>query len=207
MNMDFRRNSLVHDALLELVNIGVGRAASGLSELTGREVSISVPTLELTEVGCAGLPNDLAAAITLRVSQSFAGGLRGHALVVLNRFGAVRLAHLLLGKTTTDDAFDDNEQGALLELGNIIMGNVVGAVATELNAPVEYQLPQLQLCGIDSFLDLLSDLAPIGGEVRLLIMRATLNIRDDRVSGYLMLLFEEAELQNLLSKLERLVTS
>lgn len=206
MNSLRTHDTAATDVLLELVNIGVGRAACGLSELTGREVVITVPTLEILEYGQRRAFDESQTTITLRVSQAFSGGINGHALIVLNRSGAVRLTQILLGKTAEDDAFDDNELGALLELGNIIMGNVVGVLASELDSPVNYQMPQLQLCGIASYQDLIADLTP-SREARLLIMRASLTIEADKVSGYLMLLFQEADLNCLFEKLDRLAVA
>ena len=138
MNPPQAYDTAATDVLLELVNIGVGRAACGLSELTGREVVITVPTLEILEYGQRRAFDESQTTITLRVSQAFSGGINGNALIVLNRSGAVRLTQILLGKTAEDDAFDDNELGAMLELGNIIMGNVVGVLASELDSPVNY---------------------------------------------------------------------
>ncbi len=188
------------DVLLELVNIGVGRAARGLSELTGREVAIAVPTLEILDHTNAGRATELCSGITLRISQEFSGSLEGQALLVLNRAGAVRLAELLLGKTAGDDAFDDNEQGAMLELGNIVIGNVMGVLASELDAPVDYQLPQLQLRGVSNYVELVSDLADPNTS-RLIIMRASLSIKADKISGYFILILPEAGLNSLVAKL------
>ena len=64
-------------------------------------------------------------------------------------------------------------------------------------------MPQLQLCGIASYQDLIADLTP-SREARLLIMRASLTIEADKVSGYLMLLFQETDLNCLFEKLENL---
>lgn len=200
----------VTDVLLELVNIGVGRAARGLSELTSREVTMTVPTLEILDHTNVGGALDLCQGTTLRISQEFSGSFEGqalssgsfegHALLVLNHAGACRLAELLLGKVAGDDAFDENEQGALLELGNIIIGNVMGLLASELEAPVDYQLPELQLRGVSSYIDLISDLSDPNA-ARLIIMRASLSIKSDNISGYFILMLPEACLVSLIAKL------
>ena len=45
----FVLNDLQQDALLEIFNIGVGKAAAALSKMTSEEVLLSVPTLEFLE--------------------------------------------------------------------------------------------------------------------------------------------------------------
>lgn len=190
----------VADVLLELVNIGIGRAARGLSELTNREVGMSVPSIEVIDQLHHVQAADFCHGITLRISQSFSGGIEGQALLVLNRSGAVRLAELLLGKVTGDDALDDNEQSALLELGNIVIGNVMGLLANELDSPLEYDMPELQLRGMSSYVDLISDL--VGAQSsHLLMMKASLSIKEDKISGYFILIFPSATLTRVITRL------
>lgn len=188
------------DILREFVNIGVGRAARGLSELTAREVKMRVPTLEVLDPNSDTHLGEIGSGVTLRISQAFSGGLNGQALLVLNRAGAISLAKLLLGKGVGDEAFDDQEQGALLELGNIIIGNVMGILANELDSPVYYELPQLQLRGIHSYIDLVADLCDTNHS-RLIRMRASLAIETEEINGHLILIFPESGLLPLIAKL------
>ncbi|HXG49266.1 MAG TPA: chemotaxis protein CheC [Methylomirabilota bacterium] len=188
------------DALCELVNIGVGRAAAALAELTGRTVAIAVPTVEVVRFDHPSQVADLQQGITLRVSQAFTGGLSGQALLILNSQGAQRLAELLLGKPPGDGSFDANDQAALLELGNIIIGGVIGRLVDHLGVSVNYDLPMLQLRGVSDVVDLISDL--VGpGQTHLLLMRASLSIAAEHISGYLILL-AGGPLEELFQKIE-----
>jgi chemotaxis protein CheC len=193
------------DVLRELMNIGVGRAARAISELSGREVALRV--LEVTLLDLADLRQlpDLGGQINLRVSQAFRGGLTGYALFALNRPGAVRLARLLLDKAEDDLAFDELEQSALLELGNIVIGSAVGMLATELKVTLRYDLPQLQLQGVDTVSDLFADLADTR-HVHALVMRASLSLREDKVNGYLIILFPDPGLTTLADRVSRLAS-
>lgn len=189
------------DALRELVNIGVGRAACSISELCSREVGINVPNLEFYDFDEPAQLHHLQRGSTLRVSQGFSGVLAGHALLVLNEHGARRMAGLLLGSDCSPEALHENEQVALLELGNIIMGGVIGNLADQLGQAVNYELPQLQLRGIDGFVDLISDLVEPRTS-RVLLMQASLSIAAENISGYLVLLFTHDQLTGMLSRLE-----
>lgn len=193
------------DALQELVNIGIGKAASAIAELCDREVALSVPAIEIYNLDQPRPIADLQQGTVLRVSQSFEGGVTGHALLVLNQGGAERLAALLLGGDQSNRAFDENDQSALLELGNIIMGGVIGTLADHFTAPVLYALPQLQLRGVSGCVDLISDLVE-PRTTRILLMQASLSISSERINGYLVLLFPNHRLAELLTRLERLVT-
>lgn len=193
------------DVLRELMNIGVGRAARAISELSGREVALRVLEVALLDLADLRQISDLGGQINLRVSQRFHGGLNGFALFALNRPGAVRLARLLLDKADDDLAFDELEQSALLELGNIVIGSAVGMLASELKVSLRYDLPQLQLQGIDTVSDLFADLADTR-HVHALVMRASLSLREDKVNGYLIVLFPEPGLKTLADRVARLAS-
>jgi chemotaxis protein CheC len=194
------------DALRELMNIGVGRAARAIAELSGREVALRVIEIDFFDPARTDQHAEFRAQVNLRVSQPFFGGLRGFAVFTLSRDGAVRLAQLLLAKTAADDAFDELEQGALLELGNIVIGSTVGMLASGLAAPVRYELPQLQLRGIADVADLLGDLVELD-DTPALVMRASLTLREETVTGYLILLFPDDSLALLSACLDRLQRS
>jgi chemotaxis protein CheC len=193
------------DVLRELMNIGVGRAARAISELSGREVALRVLEVALLDLADRHQLADLGGQINLRVSQAFRGGLAGYALFALNRPGAVRLARLLLDKAEDDVAFDELEQSALLELGNIVIGSAVGMLASELKVTLRYDLPQLQLQGVDTVSDLFADLAETR-HMHALVMRASLSLREDKVNGYLIILFPEPGLKTLADRVARLAS-
>jgi chemotaxis protein CheC len=191
------------DVLRELMNIGVGRAARAIAELSGQEVVLRVLEMELLKLEDSGPFAELRGQVNLRVSQRFAGGLEGCGLFVLNRGGAARLAQLLLGKGHDHVAFDELDQGALLELGNIVVGSAVGLLAAELDVEVRYELPQLQLRGMKEVADFFADICPASGNTGLL-MRASLSLRDDIVNGYLILFLPGPGLNALTDRLARL---
>lgn len=205
MNPPLRLTPELLDVLRELMNIGVGRAARAIAELSGREVALRVVEIEFLDLTSASQLAELRGQINLRVSQNFTGGLEGCGLFTLNRDGAVRLAQLLLGKCDEDPAFDDLDQGALLELGNIVVGSAVGMLAAELQVEVRYELPQLQLRGIKEVGDLFSDI--VGADrMPALLMRASLSLPDDVVNGYLMLFLPGPGLRVVTDRLGRLTS-
>ncbi len=190
----------LHDALLELVNIGVGRAAEAVSGLCRREVQLTVPTLEVCDLRDSRRLEELQGMI-LRVSQELSGAMNGHAMLVLNESGAQRLAVLLLGKEGNGEAFDENEQSALIEIGNIVIGGVIGTLADQIGGEVDYTVPLLQVRGTREFVDLFSDLS--GSEdTRVMLLHASLGIAAEKISGYVILLFPGGQLNTLAGRLE-----
>ncbi len=194
------------ELFVELANIGVGRAAAAMSDLAQKEVKISVPAVEIISLTRAETTLRLEEGPTLRVSQLLTGGMQGQALVLLSRAGAVRLAQLMLGRTDESDAFDEAEQAALLELGNIMIGGVVGTLASQFQDTVGYDIPHLYLRGASGVVELISDLVrPDCTDV--LVMQARLSIDEIDVRSYFLLLLEDERLRLLAGKLDAVLSA
>ena len=78
-------------------------------------------------------------------------------------------------------------------------------LATELKVTLRYDLPQLQLQGVDTVSDLFADLADTR-HVHALVMRASLSLREDKVNGYLIILFPDPGLTTLADRVSRLAS-
>jgi chemotaxis protein CheC len=78
-------NEAQRDALVELLNIGFGRAGASLSRLTGQRVLLDVPEVAMCPVDqlnatLAAFINDEVAS----VHQVFSGPVAGDALLILD---------------------------------------------------------------------------------------------------------------------------
>ena len=86
-----RLNELELDALTELVNLGVSKAALSLREMIGAQVLLSVPSVELIprtraiETLAKNEPNTLVA-----VHQVFEGDIHGRALLIFPETRSLR---------------------------------------------------------------------------------------------------------------------
>ena len=89
--------SVQQDALVELINIGFGRAAASLSKLTGHRVQLQVPEITMCPIEQMAthlrplLQNEEVAS----VHQIFSGPVEGDALLVLDQNSAAILKELL----------------------------------------------------------------------------------------------------------------
>ena len=128
------------DALTEIANIGVGRAAAALSELAQARVVLRVPTVTLhTMRTCEEFDDSEPMAI---VRQNFYGDLIGQAALVLHQQGAQTLAGLLTEQSVSEGAKIDAEcVGTLSEVGNILLNAVLGSMAEMVLGPLSYEIP------------------------------------------------------------------
>jgi chemotaxis protein CheC len=131
------------DALKEISNIGMGHAATALSQLLGEPIFLHVPKISVAEItripALLGGAEDLVAGITLQVF----GDARGIILLLFPQESAQQLLVRLLGQTPTEEAFDELSASALKELGNILASAYLSALGSVLQITLIPSTPLL----------------------------------------------------------------
>lgn len=132
------------DALREIANIGAGHAATALSEITKRRITLAVPQVRVVRLedvgGMLGDPAEAVAAVIVRVE----GGLEGRTLQIMPGNTAQRLTAMLLGREDEPRFprdFGEIERSALTEIGNILVGAYLNALGQFLNLPLQMSVP------------------------------------------------------------------
>lgn len=154
------------DAISEGANIAVGKSASTLSMMIGREIDIDVPVVKLIPRGkLAEFFNKRYSSEILGVSIKFDGNLSGTSTLFFERLQGKTLVDKLLSENPLDEddgwdlptadsvvslrnedqLFSDTDKEALIEMGNIMINGMMGSVSNLLNTVFEYSLPELHL--------------------------------------------------------------
>ncbi|HVU34862.1 MAG TPA: chemotaxis protein CheC [Opitutaceae bacterium] len=190
------------DALSELINIGYGRAAGALSELTGYRITLEVPQLAMYTIDEIGpilaktIPGEVAS-----VNQIFAGPVSGNALLLLDEKAALVLTELLTDERTASEAFDANTREVITEVGNILLNACLGVFGNLLQIQVSFAVPRMQVEGIDGVLRSITIAAE---ELRYALMIHTrFHLRASNITGYLVIILGITSLDRLLSEVER----
>lgn len=190
-----------NDALTELINIAFARTAASLSELTGYRVLLEVPQVaidpidELKDRMSSLMQGEIAA-----VRQLFSGQMAGDALLMLDYQGAVMLAGLLTDEQSHSTRLDESMREVLTEVGNILLNACLGMFGNLLHVHVSFSVPRLYLESLD---DLLKTLVSNKEEMRyVLIVYTKFRLRDNAVSGYLMIVMGVSSLDQLLRAVE-----
>lgn len=187
------------DSISELINIAFARTGSALSDLTGQRVLLSPPnvsmhkTAELAAALAQFIPGDVAS-----IHQVFAGPVGGDALLLLNYSGAMELTKLLVEEQTHTGYLDESAREVLTEVGNILLNACLGMFGNLLHVHVSFSVPRLHLESLDH---LISGL--ITDEHRYALVVATaFEIRDSKVSGFLVMALSVASLDRLLHEVD-----
>jgi chemotaxis protein CheC len=135
---------LERDALAELANIGVSRAASSLRKMIGQQVLLSVPSVEIMDrKGAAALVGEREGDSLVAVQQAFSGSFSGRALLVFPQAKSLELIRAIVGPDLPPEDAKDIEEEALAETGNIILNGCLATMANILNQPLSVSLPQV----------------------------------------------------------------
>ena len=135
---------LQRDAISELMNIGMGRAANALSQMAHDEVRLSVPFVDVLSIHdvIQRLQAQALDAIAV-VKQQFAGVFWGEALLLFPEAQSLELVRILLQDMVPLERMADMEQEAFMEIGNIILNACLGSLANLLSSEISSSLPTL----------------------------------------------------------------
>jgi len=193
--------ALQQDALVELLNIGFGRAAASLSQLTGQRVLLEVPRVSVHSV--AELTDTLAPVLgheVASVHQIFSGAVAGDALLLLDHRAGSMLKELLTNEPPLPLSMDATAREVLTEVGNILLNACLGTFGNILQVQVSFSVPRLNL---DTLHDLMRSLMINQEGMRYaLVVQAAFRLRDAEVSGYLVIVLSVASLDRLIRAVE-----
>ena len=189
------------DALIELLNIGFGRAAASLSELTGHRVLLEVPHVSIHAIedlttALRGLVDDQVAT----VHQIFSGPVGGDALLVLDYNAAGMLKELLTNEPPLPLPIDTSGREVLTEVGNILLNACLGTFGNILQVQVSFSVPHLNLDTLHAVMQSL--LVNREGLRYALVVHAGFRLRDAEVTGYLVIVLSVASLDRLIRAVE-----
>lgn len=188
-------DELERDALTELVNIGVSKAALSLREMVNEQVILSVPELKL--IGRSEAISILSGGEGGRlvaVHQVFEGDINGRVLLIFPETKSLELVRAVTGGELPLEDIIELEQEALAETGNIILNGCLATIANQLQRTLKISLPEILRGDGPEFFEL----APppeAGDVVMFLYINFAMKKRD--IQGYIVMLMDMPSLTAL----------
>lgn len=194
-------NAVQHDALVELLNIGFGRAGASLSRLTGHRVLLEVPEVSIHPVEqLHGLLQQLLEDEVASVHQIFSGPVAGDALLMLDPVAAAILKELLTSEPALPLALDASTREVLTEVGNIVLNACLGTFGNLLKLPIGFSVPDINVATVKGVIESLT--SSHDGFRYALVVTAGFRLRDAEVTGYVVMVLSVQSLNRLLGALE-----
>ena len=189
------------DALVELINIGFGRAGSALSKLTGHRVQLEVPQVAMCPISeMADQLRPMLGDELATVHQIFSGPVDGDALLVLDQHSAAILKELLTDEPALPLNIDRSAREVVTEIGNILLNACLGTFGNLLKVQVSFSVPHLTLDTLESVVGSIT--VDREGLRYALIVHSSFRLRNSSLTGYLVIVLGVASIERLINALE-----
>ena len=190
------------DALTELINIGYGRAAASLSQLTRRRIVLEAPRIGIYEMNKATVAlREAMHGEVATVHQIFSGAVAGHAMLLLDQDAALSLNALLLDKKQIFGELHEADREVLTEVGNILLNACLGVFGNVLHVQMTFSVPRFHIESIDG---VLQSTTIHSHELQYALMIHTrFHVQTSDVSGYLMMILGVTSLSRLAAELDK----
>ncbi len=193
------------DFLTEMLNIGVGRAGSVVSELVGTRVSLDVPEVSVCSTDdVGGSLQTFANENLVTVTCGFKGILCGDATLIMTRFSANMITHRLMEQMGGAGDVEELRDEAMSEVGNIVLHSLIGAWSGVFADSFDIGLPDCRRGTVDDYVSQLqsSAAAKSGQKTYAVSASAHFNVDDFFIMGTLLVLFDERSIGMLMGAAE-----
>lgn len=195
MEQAIELTELEQDALTEVVNIGVSRAAASLRKMVGHQVLLSVPAVEIvSREKAATLLGERESNGLVAVRQSFFGAFSGRAMLIFPEENSLALARAVTGDELDEDELKEMEQEALAETGNVILNSCLATMANMLRRPLTMSIPTV--CR-GTGTTLLAEQETVEADGLVLFLYINFSVRHRDLRGYIAMMMDMPSLRAL----------
>jgi len=191
------------DALQELINIGMGKAAGVLNEMVNAHVVLQVPELQIIQPGqlsCnmqVGIESSVS-AIRLKFDEPFSGS----AVLLFSQENAAYLVELLVGGEGESFDLDTLRMGTLQEIGNIVLNTVLGTLGNLLGENLHFLPPEYLEESIETIVCEYE-----AQEHQILYIKTLFHVEQHNLQGEIIFIFQMDTFNRLLKGLDEMVSS
>jgi len=191
------------DALKEVINIGIGRAAGILNDMLSARVLLEVPEVRLWSLAdlltqVRGSANDQLAVVSL----DFRGPFTGTAHLVFPTESAIKLATILADEDPEGQELDALVIGTITEVGNILINGVMGSIGNILDLRFHYSIPNYEENSLDHILLTEGD----GQDITIMLVRTRFSVKSLMIDGDMLLIYHVGSFSELLSAIDKIDT-
>jgi len=194
------------DVFQEIGNIGSGNAVTALATMLDREIDMSVPKAQIVPfnkiVNVLNGPESLMVGILL----GMVGDMNGYVLLAMTPDEAFELASLAFGErrepplVLNSETVDEMDRSALMEVGNILVGSYLSALAELTGMNLQATPPNLAIDMAGAIISTVAiEFSQFGDNV--LFLETTFKSQGSNIAGHFFLIPDDASFQALLDAL------
>ena len=196
----FNLTELQHDALVEIFNIGVGHAASAMSDIVNEEVTMSVPSISFqNRAAAAAMLGNKDGQRVCGVSQHYQGAFSTEAILMFPEDKSLDIVRLMVGEAVSLKELTEMEQEAMSEIGNIILNSCVGTLANIFAQELSGSLPQYHVGTSEEILSATGGAA----DTVVLMLHIDFILETHQIHGYVAFVLDLTALEDLQVQVDR----
>ena len=204
MSGDLSLDDLERDALTEVVNIGVSRAASNLRKMIDAHVLLSVPSIDIVNrQRAARLISEREVSELIAVRQDFIGVFSGRELLIFPEAKSLELVRAVTGGELSAAEVIEIESEALAETGNVILNSCLATMANMLRRPLSMTIPEVVRGSGASLFQIEEQTA---AELPVLFLYIDFAVRQRDIRGYIAMIMDLPSLALLKELLQEFIS-
>ncbi len=182
------------DALTELVNIGVSRAAASLAKMVQEQVLLSVTMVQVVSRAQASARITRPKSVLLvAIRPAFEGVVSGRALLIFPETNSLELVRAVVGRHLSLEDILELEHEALAEIGNIILNACMATMANLLQQSLKMSSPEIvRGAGQELF-----ETSPPMDDDAVLFAHISFRLKGHEISGYVAMIMDFVSLVTL----------
>lgn len=199
----FSFSEIEQDATVELINLGIGRAADALAKLIKEEIHLSVPSIEMVDFEKLGDHlRQIECKTPTVVLQHFEGAFSGDALLVFPEDCGLHLVRQMLKDTIGDD-ITGLEEDALLEIGNIILNACFGQLAELLSTRLDCDVPVYIHTDVEGALQKVNSIAKSESEKQMaMLLQVDFSVQSINAKGFIAFIMDKTAINIFKDKVD-----
>jgi len=191
-------NLILIDAFKELINIGIGRAASKMSQFIQSKVYIYVPEIEFIEASNLKEKIDFKDKYFSSSILKFSKDISGESLLAFESKNAEIIANLIIEKNNINIEQEFKKRELIHEIGNICLNAIMGTLSSLLDLQIKYYPP---IYYENLFKDIFSFLSP-SITSKAAIIKSRFQIKEQNIDGMFIILIDEKSYKNIAAKIK-----
>ncbi|HYG31845.1 MAG TPA: chemotaxis protein CheC [Methylophilaceae bacterium] len=191
------------DALTEIFNIGMGRAAHSLSQMANDEITLAVPSLAVvTYEEAVSILTKTAGDRVCSVTQRLLGEFNADAILIFPENNSLSIVRLMVGDAYPGD-LTEMEEEALTEIGNIILNACFGTLINIIGGDFDISLPSARTGACEHILEIEGNKS---GEI-VMLLYIDFILKNRTIYGHVAILLEGDSMPNFILKIQEFLAT
>lgn len=137
MTEPFELSNQEEDTIKELINIGIGKAANSLSEMTDSKIRLTIPSIAIISHTSIENKVDELKAPFAAANMTIKGDLKGSGFLLFSEENAYKLSEKLIERNPSKEEVADT----IKEVTNVSINAVVGTIGNALKKQLCFSVP------------------------------------------------------------------